>query len=1142
MAIPRTASIDIPIGEGRELLEVSRRDLGENEDFIFSVLNDENVDLWVYADIALEYWNQGMERQFEDAVRSGLGRAAKAPNPAEKRHHVLLLNLLISRLIEKARAANEDSKSLEPSMTSEEYLNEATRLLNDVTKLDALDMFAIVARGNIRMARKEYAEALLAFEGALSRDQKSVPALIGEAAARFALGQHRRALDGYQKVLRLKPNLTPDVRVAIGICYHQLGAVTQARKAFTRAVELDPSNLDAAMLLAIMDWNRCRHAEQDTDVIADMSNKATAILAKVHAINSRHPLFAAQMAQRKLLQSDYSAAIGFAEGALGFNRPPRLCAEALCCKGKALQAQGDYQGAYIAFLQSVKLNPDSLAAQYCLAMVNIQKGDLEAAYDGLKFILTKEPHNLDVLLMLASLYTPSASHQEKAVDLFNVALKVDEKKEFVSQPHVLLDMARSLERTDTKEALSLHVKALKALHEQQQPIPLELHNNIAAICFMLAERETHTKHKTVEEVAKQCQDSPAQVNDSNFIDESHRLGDTLFQIPLLESFLADDALWCSQNLLYVANEILSCAIARSNENQYAGGKSIEQTKVTLLYNLGRVREALEHTNKATAIYTQLAQSHPAYFDSRLRLGIMLLQRREVQEAVEIFKLIIDTEPKNVEARLNLGRAYMMIDSKVEAKRAFDAILKSIDPHNTPALVGLANVQLSLARSARHKEKERESWILGTHRLYETALNYDKRNVPAAIGLGIVLAESGFVADAKVVFNQVEQATGNNPSVVLNLAHTVLSLNEKDAIVAIPLYEKAIKKGYSNDPYAWAALARAYYILGRVRKDDVSMNQSLRCVQKAIRLNPSDAAMIFNLAVVKLQVAGVLNDQSIEKRVVKTMEAAKDGIATAERLLTALAARTPESRPNYTVEHAVQRRDYCKEVRKLCEKKIHETTTLERQREERKEMILQQQKDREDAKRRKEEEERALQEEREAKIAKQREEDQKRVQANEASYRQHEEQMEKADEERKKGRGRGAKRSREALSDAEGDESQPNESKRKLMRKKSGSALAKKPANGEGKLRERGVKSQLSAEYVEDSDQDDNKSHSKNGHANADGEDANDYGNEQSRGGDRGSGSGEDDDDDEDNVRVPSGKIQRPSFDDSDDEERDPTEV
>ncbi|KAJ3154530.1 hypothetical protein HDU86_004659 [Geranomyces michiganensis] len=1140
MAIPRTASIDIPIGEGRELLEVSRKDLGENEDFIFSVLNDENVDLWVYADIALEYWNQGMERQFEDAVRSGLARAARAPNPAEKRYRVLLLNLLISRLIEKAKAANEESQSLDLSPASEEYLNEATALLNDVAKLDALDMFAIVARGNIRMARKEYADALLAFEGALSRDRNCLPALIGEAAARFALGQHRRALDGYQKVLRLKPNLTPDVRVAIGICYHRLGAVTQARKAFTRAVERDPLNMDAAMLLAIMDWNRCRHAEQDTDVIADMSNKATAILAKVHAFNSRHPLLAAQMAQRKLLQSDYSAAIRFSEGILGFNRPPELCAEALCCKGKALQAQGDYKGAYMAFAQAVKLNPASLVAQYSLATVNIQKGDFEAAYDGLKLILTKEPHNLEVLLTLASLYTPHASHQEKAVEIFNLAVKTDEKKELVGQPSVLLDMARSLERTDTKSALSLQVKALKALHDQQQPIPLELHNNIAAICFMLAERETHTKHKTLEEAAKQCQDSPPGAVDSNFIDESHKRGDTLFQIPLLESFLADDALWCRQNLLYVANEILSCALARSQDNRYEGGKSIEQTKITLLYNLGRVREALGHTNKAAAIYTQLAESHPAYLDSRLRLGIMLLQRHEVQEAIGLFKLVIDTEPKNVEARLNLGRAYMMIDSKVEAKRAFDGILKSIDPHNTPALVGLANVQLSLARSARHKEKERESWILGTHRLYETALNYDKRNVPAAIGLGIVLAESGFLADAKVVFNQVEQATGNNPSVVLNLAHTVLSLEEKDAIVAIPLYEKAIKKGYGNDPYAWAALARAYYILGRVRKDDLAMKEALRCVQKAIRLNPSDAAMIFNLAVVKLQIAGVLNDQSIEKRVVKTMEAAKDGIATAERLLTALAARTPESRPNYTVEHAVQRRDYCKEVRKLCEKKIHETTTLERQREERKEMILQQQKDREDAKRRKEEAENALKEEREAQIAKQREEDQKRVQANEASYREHEQQMEKADEERKKGKGRGNKRSREVLSDAEGDGSQPKESKRKLVRKKSGSG--KKGINGEGKARERGVKSQLSAEYIDDSDQDDNYTNSKNGHTYADGEDADDGDNAQSQGGDERGPSGSGAEDDEDDIRVPSGKIQRPSFDDSDDEERDPAEA
>lgn len=46
------------------------------------------------------------------------------------------------------------------------------------------------------------------------------------------------ALELYQKVLSLKPNIRPDVRVPIGICYYQLGAIQQARGAFGRALKL----------------------------------------------------------------------------------------------------------------------------------------------------------------------------------------------------------------------------------------------------------------------------------------------------------------------------------------------------------------------------------------------------------------------------------------------------------------------------------------------------------------------------------------------------------------------------------------------------------------------------------------------------------------------------------------------------------------------------------------------------------------------------------------------------------------------------------------------------------------------------------------------------------------------------------------
>ncbi|KAI8911998.1 hypothetical protein DFJ77DRAFT_512018 [Powellomyces hirtus] len=1130
MAIPRTATIDIPIGQIGEVLEVSRQDLGENEVFVFNILNEEAVPLWVYLDIALEYWKQGLERQFEEAIRSGLRRAKKAPDPSEKRHHVLLLNLLASFFIEKLKLNAESGIAPDASHAAE---LEATALLNEALAMASTDVYTIVASANIRIARREYDEASRAFEGALHHGPNCIPALLGQA--RF----YRKALEMYQKVLRLKPDIQPDVRVPIGICYYQLGAPTQARKAFSRALEQDPENLDAMMLLSIMDWNHCRHSEADLDVITAMSLKSNAALSKVYLQDSTHPLLLIQMAERKLLQNDYAKASEYADRVLQYSSTERLRSEALFCKGKALQAQRHYKDALACFVEAGKLNPAALPVQYSIASLHISQGQIELACQGLEAILLKEPDNVDILVQLASLYAPSASHQERATELFALALKHESKgstepgqqSALMEDAHTLLDMARASEQTNMKKSLQLHVQALKSLHEKSQPILAELYNNIGAMCLMLGERDTATGPGTVLAEAKNYSDCAANEDPDSIAEAMHSNGDgSLFRVDLLETILDNDTYWCKENLLFVAGEILNYGIARCKE---AGDVSMQNsnamTKVTLTYNMARVRESLGHTNRAIKLYKRILQEHPAYVDSHLRLGIIYLQQGQFDDAIEQFRLVADIDPKNKEARLHLGRAYMMADKKIEAKRTFDSVLKTIDNQNIPALVALAHVQLGLARAARHDPKEREDWILRGHRLYDAVLKADNQNVPAAIGMGIILAESGFLADAKSVFSQVEQATGNNAAVAMNLAHVLLAADERDAKVAIPLYEKALKKGYGKDPYVLAALSRAYYILARERKDDSSMKRSLLCIEQAVKINPSDSAMIFNLALVKQQMAGVLNDQPIEKRNLNAMHAAKEGIKTAERLLIALAARTPESRPNYSLEHATLRRDYCADVRKLSEKKIHETTTLERQREERKEMIREEQKAREEEKRRKEEEENGIRKEREERLAIQRMEEQARVQANEASSQQHDESL-KEEEGRKKPKG--SKRTREAMADGDADgPDAPRDGKRKLVRKKSIAAKGATDPERGGRGRARGVQSQLSAEFILDSDESDSADEGN-------GTKQESTSNGQSSLEERRNSISEDED-----VRPRPTKIKRPAFDsDSDDDVRDPDDA
>ncbi|KAJ3187436.1 protein required for normal CLN1 and CLN2 G1 cyclin expression [Gaertneriomyces sp. JEL0708] len=916
-----TATIDIPIGPESEVLEVSRRDLRDNESFVFQILNEEDVALWVYIEIAIEYWKQGYRHLFEEALKAGLRRTGRGVEATERRHHVQILNLLSSYYIECAKdyrvQVTDDRKIITAgsvSMTREQYILEATDLINHALRLDRDNVDAIVNSGNVRLARLELDEALKAFKGAVSRRRTCIPALLGEASIHCAKGQYDKALPAYQTILTLKPDLQPDVRVAIGICYYRLGAVEQAYLAFERALKRNPENSDAAMLLSIIEWNKCRDLGVSARDKHGLPQSANSRLIDVYKREGRHPLLAAQMAYRKFIRGEFNQAVRFADAVLETSNTPVLRAEALCCKAKAYQAQLQYADALKSFEQAVAVNPSSLVANFGLAAMQLYNNRVDNACQALESILEKDPENQEALMRLASYYSQSRALHQKALEVYhrlNVLLEsVTKDKDGgrgISDPLVLIDIAGVLEQTKPKDALQLYLDAARILQTQGMIVPPQLYNNIGVLFHIIGQTEVPKKvTETSNETSKK--NTPY-----------HSAAE------------------------YYSKALTTC------END-------EVTKVTVKYNTARLHEAMGESEAGLALYHEILSSHPAYLDCHLRLGALHLETGAYDEALAEFKLIADTHEKDAPSRLMMGQTYLAHDNKQEAKRTFDQVLRTINNQDVYALVALGNLQMGFAKSARHDPKEREEWLIRSLKLYDAALKVDPRNAYAATGVGVYFAEIGRLQEAVQIFSQIEQTAGNMAAASVNLAHSLLALDEKDAKTAIPLYEKAVKKGLDKDPYLLQAMSRAYYIQARHRKDDAAMRSALYYIQRAAQCNPGDSGIWFNMALVKQHMAVVLNDQPIEKRDLSNMKRAMKGIDAAERIFEGLAARKPETRPNYNITHAGHRKTYCKDVRKLSEKKIHETTTLERQRQERRQIIKEEQRKREETKLRREQEE------------------------------------------------------------------------------------------------------------------------------------------------------------------------------------------
>jgi RNA polymerase-associated protein CTR9 len=87
-----------------------------------------------------------------------------------------------------------------------------------------------VLKGELDQAIHEYLSVL-------KDDSNFIPAILSLATGYLSKKDYKNALVFFQKVLKASPDMTPDIRLSIGYCYHALDRIPQARHAYTRALE-----------------------------------------------------------------------------------------------------------------------------------------------------------------------------------------------------------------------------------------------------------------------------------------------------------------------------------------------------------------------------------------------------------------------------------------------------------------------------------------------------------------------------------------------------------------------------------------------------------------------------------------------------------------------------------------------------------------------------------------------------------------------------------------------------------------------------------------------------------------------------------------------------------------------------------------
>ncbi|TKB82701.1 MAG: tetratricopeptide repeat protein [Nitrospira sp.] len=146
---------------------------------------------------------------------------------------------------------------------------EATEHFNQAAKLSPKDPTLWHELGQLYGRRKKYADAVKAFDAALTVNQKFVPAMTGRADIYLAQGLYGMAQTGYSAALALAPKSSA-LQIKLGIASLRQRRWAQAEELFQQALTGNPKAADAWNNLAWMAVER----NQDLDDAVEWGRKA----------------------------------------------------------------------------------------------------------------------------------------------------------------------------------------------------------------------------------------------------------------------------------------------------------------------------------------------------------------------------------------------------------------------------------------------------------------------------------------------------------------------------------------------------------------------------------------------------------------------------------------------------------------------------------------------------------------------------------------------------------------------------------------------------------------------------------------------------------------------------------------------------
>jgi len=228
-------------------------------------------------------------------------------------------------------------------------------------------------------------------ERLLVRQPNNLIALTAHARLQFARRSHEAALQTYQKMLGLSPDMSPDPRIGLGLCAWVIGDRDTARRAWERslqrvshrshhgALELitqDPASWTSLLLLGLAALNRAREPSASREERLEFETEGVAFVQRAFKLNNKSAASALALATITGQGGNLPVASKLAERAIQYADNKRHSALANAERGRLGFVSGDVgdAGPFIAAAKTEEGNGVNMLAELTLGQIAIKNG------------------------------------------------------------------------------------------------------------------------------------------------------------------------------------------------------------------------------------------------------------------------------------------------------------------------------------------------------------------------------------------------------------------------------------------------------------------------------------------------------------------------------------------------------------------------------------------------------------------------------------------------------------------------------------------------------------------------------------------------------------------------------------------------